>query len=181
MNSDLEAKQAITEALYRYARAMDRIDPELAKTVWHPDATVDYGPIFKDTAAAYISKIDAMHSPFDGTHHQIGNILIDVAQDRATSEAYVTARCWNFTDTGELTELIAMGRYCDRWSRRNGHWAMDHRHFVLDMMYSWVPPRMPAPTGNPSDRNREAIEGRRGTADPSHELMGALKRKAALA
>ena len=180
MNSNLEAKQAIAEALYRYTRAMDRIDPELAKTVWHPDATVDYGLMFKGTAAEYISRVDAMHSPFDGTHHQIGNLLIDVTGDRATSEAYVTARCWNLSDTGELTELIVIGRYCDRWSQRRGHWAMDHRHFVLDMMYSWVPPRLPAPTGIPSDRNRNAIEGRRGMADPSHELMAALMHRAAL-
>jgi SnoaL-like domain len=181
MRSDMEAKQAITEALYRYCRAMDRIDPELAKTVWHADATLDYGDLFKLSAAEYTASIEAMHASFDATHHQVGNILIDVEGDRATSEAYVTARCWNFLDSGELKELIAIGRYCDRWSCRNGHWAIDHRHFVLDMMYSWVPPRVPVPTGNVADRNRDAIEGRRGVADPSHELVGAITRKAALA
>ena len=180
MQSDLEAKQAITEALYRYCRAMDRIEPELAKTVWHADATLDYGHLFKLTAAEYTASIEAMHASFDATHHQVGNILIDVNGDGATSEAYVTAICWNFLDSGELRELIAIGRYCDRWSRRTGHWAIDHRHFVLDMMYSWVPPRAPVPISNMSDRNRNAIEGRRGVADPSHELVGAITRKAAL-
>jgi hypothetical protein len=99
MQSDLEAKQAITEAIYRYCRAMDRIDPELAKTVWHGDATLDYGRIFKMTAAEYTASIEAMHAPFDATHHQVGNILIDVDGDRATSEAYVTARCWKSRHT----------------------------------------------------------------------------------
>src|SRR5258707_7375160 len=35
---ELAAKEAIREILYKYTRGMDRIDPETAKSVYHPDA-----------------------------------------------------------------------------------------------------------------------------------------------
>jgi hypothetical protein len=31
------AKQAITEVLYHYCHAVDRIDADLASRIWHPD------------------------------------------------------------------------------------------------------------------------------------------------
>src|SRR5581483_5399662 len=111
----------------------------------------------------FIAGIEAMHSPYYATHHMIGNILIDVQGDRATSECYLTARLWKFQDSGDVTELFASGRYCDRWSCRKGHWAMDHRRMVLDMMYTWVPPR--PSTTIPGDRSPAAHDGRRGAAD----------------
>ena len=37
--TELLAKQAITEALYKYCRAMDRMDNELGKSVFHVDAS----------------------------------------------------------------------------------------------------------------------------------------------
>src|SRR5690242_14642385 len=40
---ELLAKQEITEAIFKYCRSMDRCDHELGKSVFHPDARVDYG------------------------------------------------------------------------------------------------------------------------------------------
>jgi len=45
--AELLAKQAITEQIYRYCRAMDRVDSELGKSVWHADGLADYGPMFQ--------------------------------------------------------------------------------------------------------------------------------------
>ena len=36
-------RQAITDQLYRYCRAMDRIDHDLGYSIWHEDGTADYG------------------------------------------------------------------------------------------------------------------------------------------
>ena len=36
-------RQAITDQIYRYCRAMDRIDHELGYSIWHEDAVADYG------------------------------------------------------------------------------------------------------------------------------------------
>ena len=178
---DLEAKQAITEAIHRYARAEDRIDGELSKTVWTDESILDYGPLFKESAPEFVKNQYSRLSPFFGTHHHVGNILIDVEGDRATSEAYVTARCWNYIgDSGDLTELVAFGRYCDRWACDAGIWRNTGRHFVFDMMYSWSPPRVPGnATLTGPDRNPAAAEGRRGHVDPSYDFVANIARKAA--
>jgi hypothetical protein len=39
----LADRQAITDLIYRYCRAMDRIDPDLGYTIWHEDGVADYG------------------------------------------------------------------------------------------------------------------------------------------
>ena len=36
-------RQAITEQIYRYCRAVDRLDIPLGHSVFHEDATADYG------------------------------------------------------------------------------------------------------------------------------------------
>src|SRR5579864_440258 len=90
----LLAKQAITEVLYRYCRAFDRIDDALARTVWHPDGTCNYANrigapdmLFRD----YLGPSSATRRSFHSHSHQITNILVDVNGDLARSEAYFTA------------------------------------------------------------------------------------------
>ena len=50
----LLAKQAITEELYKYCRGFDRLDDELAISVWHEGGTLQYanGPV--QTMAEYL-------------------------------------------------------------------------------------------------------------------------------
>ncbi|MES2303795.1 MAG: nuclear transport factor 2 family protein, partial [Pseudomonadota bacterium] len=38
-----------------------------------------------------------------------------------------------FEQDGVLRQGTALGRYLDRWSRRDGHWAIDHREYVQDI------------------------------------------------
>lgn len=40
---ELRAKQAITEIIYRYARAIDRMDEQLLRSVFHPGSQVEPG------------------------------------------------------------------------------------------------------------------------------------------
>ena len=40
---ELIARQEITDVLHRYCRAVDRRDPDLLRSVYHPDATDDHG------------------------------------------------------------------------------------------------------------------------------------------
>jgi hypothetical protein len=42
MESQIQAladRQAVTDQIYRYCRAMDRIDHALGYSIWHPDGT----------------------------------------------------------------------------------------------------------------------------------------------
>ena len=126
--AELAAKQAITEVIYRYCRALDRMDLDMAATIWHPDGTADYGPtMFQGTGAGFIAWVWEQHTAMQSHSHQISNVLIEVDGDRAASEAYVTAALRTESGPDAPIEIVSRGRYVDQWSRREADWAIDHR------------------------------------------------------
>jgi hypothetical protein len=126
-------RQAITDQIYRYCRAMDRIDHELGYAVWHEDGTADYGAaVFQGTGRGFIDHVCIQHSHLLCHSHQVANIIIELDGDTAGSEAYVTARLRMKRD-GKLLQMEVLSRYVDRWSKRDGRWAIDHRITVMDM------------------------------------------------
>jgi hypothetical protein len=164
---EIVAKQAITEVIYTYCRALDRMDWELAHTVWHPDGTADYGPnMFRGTGPGFIEWVWAQHAAMMGHSHQITNILVEVDGDHAASEAYVTAALRLPTDGAQATEIVSRGRYVDTWSRRDGRWAIEHRRFAEDFTSTY--PVTPMEPADPAVRT-----GRRDRDDPSYAALGA--------
>jgi len=89
---DLQAladRQAITDALYRYGRALDRMDYALALTVWHEDGLADYGEdIYQGTGHGFIDYCFKVHAEMIAHQHLIANIIIELDGDAAASEAY---------------------------------------------------------------------------------------------
>ncbi len=128
---DLAAKQAITEVLHRYCRAMDRMDAELALSCWHPGGTDDHGPLFVGTAAGFVEWLWPVHADMVLTRHVVTNTLIDVEGDRAVSECYVNVTLR--IDRGDqVVDLLGGGRYIDRFESVDGVWAMRHRTYVSE-------------------------------------------------
>jgi hypothetical protein len=125
-------KQAITEQIHRYCRAVDRLDIPLGHAVWHDDATAEYGGGYHSGPGKdVIDKICADHRKLQRHSHQIANILIELDGDTAGSESYVTAMLQGMRG-GTLFQITTCSRYIDRWSRRNGRWALDHRMAIRD-------------------------------------------------
>jgi hypothetical protein len=62
-------------------------------------------------------------------------------------------------------DIFSRGRYVDRWSRREGRWAIDHRVYLNDWT-SFVP--VPAEPTSP-------ITGRRDGEDPSYAAFAELR------
>ena len=125
-------KQQITELLYRYCRAVDRVDEELGYTIWHDDAEADYGRIYRGSGRGFIDFVCASHRRAIVHSHQITNIIIEFDGDIARSEAYVTSGM-RLMHAEQLQQITTRGRYLDRWSRRNGRWGIEKRIFVLDL------------------------------------------------
>lgn len=152
----LIAKQEITEVIYSYCRAVDRLDFELASTLWHPDGTTVYEGAYEGTGAEFVAGMKKSHEGRYVTHsHQVSNILIELdGDDRATSESYVTATLRTKPEE-EHGEFVVRGRYVDTWSRRDGRWAIDHRLFVFDMseMRTIQPPYQ-----QPSEGSRRGLD-----------------------
>ena len=68
---------------------------------------------------------------------------------------------------GKVTEHIWRGRYLDRWSKRDGNWAIDHRQVVFD---SYTPHEFAAAhlDGKPLSLSQ------RGRDDPSYAHLASL-------
>lgn len=130
---DLLAKQAITEELYKYCRSFDRLDDELALSVWHKGGTLQYANGAVQTVAEYLPGSTEVRRSLLNCSHQISNILIEVKDDNAVSEAYVTASLQEKPDEkNQMAENLYRGRYIDQWSKRDGKWGIDHRQFLPD-------------------------------------------------
>lgn len=162
----LLAKQAITEVVYGYCRGLDRMDRELALSTWHDGGTADYGPMFNGTGTGFIDWVWKAHEAFTAHSHQITNVLIDVdlEHDRAVSESYVTVALRMPSHNGSVVDIVGRGRYVDRWSRRDGRWAIDHRHFVDDFQAVYPMAATDATDGS-------SATGRRGPDDPSYAVL----------
>lgn len=169
----LLAKQAITEVLYRYCRGLDRMDYDLSYSVWHTDGTAHYSGLYEGTGRGFVDWVFRLHADMDGHSHQVTNILIELSDDglRAASEAYVTVRLRTRNEQGETVDILGSGRYLDRWSNRDGRWAIDHRRYVGDL--SGTLPTPPAATQGriPPAGAVARTESRRDRLDASYEVM----------
>jgi len=123
-------KQEIYEAVLRYCRGMDRIDPSIVASVFHPDATDHHGVYEGPAAALGQLSVEAAKSVKTWTHF-IGNVLIDVEGDEARSEAYFIASMRKERGGSEYDEIVA-GRYIDEFERRRGMWKIARRLTVHD-------------------------------------------------
>lgn len=158
-------KQEIAEVLYRRARAGDRADADLAHTCYHPGATERHG-MFDGEAADFIDRVSFTRpregSPIKGMHHVVANILVDFAgPDEAFVESYHVAWC-QMTDG---TDATIGGRYLDRFSRRDGRWAIAHR----DVIFDWS--RVEPETGKFWEKHPAMpfLYGKRGADDPLYQ------------
>lgn len=124
-------RQAITDLLNRYGRAMDRMDAEIGYSIWHEDGVADYVGIFQGTGRGFIDFANTQHAKTLTHHHRVMNIIIELDGDRAASEAYVHSDVRIQVGEG-VKQITTCGRYLDTWSRRNGRWGIDKRIAVRD-------------------------------------------------
>lgn len=116
------------------------------------------------------------------TSHRVTNVLITLDGDRAGSEAYVIATLRR-KDGNRLLQATACGRYLDRWSRREGCWAIDRRLYVHDFDEVREITETALPGGRPSRSRRPVlpcvgalklgIEGRKALIAGSSSGIGA--------
>jgi len=154
-----EDERQIERQLANYCRAMDRCDAELGRSVFFTDATVDYGAMFQGTGHGFVDFSMTVHPQFDAHLHRISNTIIEIDGQAAVSETYVDAQ-FRMTENGQAFDVYTRGRYLDRWEKRDGAWAITHRHYVNAMAGK-----------RPIDEIPFGIEGTRDRTDPSYALF----------
>jgi ketosteroid isomerase-like protein len=151
---------AIKAVHIRYCRGIDRMDWELVRSCYHPDAIDDHGD-YVGGIDGFIDYCKAGAPTFTSTSHFTGNQLVEVDGDVAFAEHY--ARAIHRMPAGPEAperELVAHCRYVDRFERRDGEWRIAHRVIVVDservdeVGERWVNPVL--------------LRGRRDRHDPSY-------------
>lgn len=162
----LLSKQAITELLYKYPRALDRLDRNLLMSIGHPEAKVEFGKTVFPNWTAYTDWMMKAHADMLGNNHRITNILIEIKGDTAVSESTGTALLLVKQEKGDdYEERYMHSRYLDKWSRRGGKWGLDFRQTVMDY-------RVVKPVSAADVKNMYVMGQRTGAADPSYKLFG---------
>lgn len=155
---ELLDKQAITNLITTYARALDRLDEPLLRSIFHPDSRHSHGFVGPSSDPSLPSKpgapLDFVAYAFDvlrthsRTHHLLGNIAIEVEGDDAYAETYFSAYHRMrpkgdplAAETAFDTEMdwLVGGRYIDRFQRREGEWKISHRTGLTDWMRTEAP------------------------------------------
>lgn len=147
---ELEARDAIVQGLFRYARAVDRSDRALLKTCYHPDA-IDVHWIFNGNAMEFADYIIPQMGASRSVRHCISNPMIDLDGDRAFVESqYWSVLRVDLPEKGEgvYVEREGYGRYLDIWEKRGGEWRIAHRHLCNDGTFEKLVTDQPAPEFN---------------------------------
>ena len=152
--SELLAKQAITEVIYTYARAIDRMDEALLRSVFHPGSKHWHfyqgpssdpdAPATDDDPGDFVRFALGLLATYSRTHHQMSNTLIDFTDDsHANVETYFTAfhlvRPKSDPLSGDQAfdnemDYFVGGRYLDKFEARDGVWKIVERIGMTD----WV-------------------------------------------
>lgn len=151
----------IQHVMAKWCRAVDRLDYDGIRAVFHPDAI--------DTHGAYNGGVDGLvdwirnrHSNIPFSMHAVSNMLIEFAgPDLALVETYVRTTQRYPADAREKLDQLAGGkagareggmdlmtcsRYVDRFERRQGEWRIAARTLVADWkQFVPVPAELPKP------------------------------------
>ena len=124
---------AIGQVMARYCRGIDRVDMDLVRSAYWPDARDDHGP-YQGSLDGFIDWVEPNVSQHRMTHHFLGQSLIRLDGDKAVVETYFDARHVKDVEDGDQM-LAVLGRYLDLFERRGGEWRIAKRDVVVDMRH----------------------------------------------
>jgi len=140
-------REAISSVVIGWGRAADRLDFDLMRRLFHPDAIDEHGA-FTGSVDELIEWVRARHRRIVFSMHQISNITVEfAADDRAVAESYVrTVQRYPAEAAEQLAQLtggrvgaadktvdlLTCSRYIDRFERRAGEWRIAHRLLIPD-------------------------------------------------
>jgi hypothetical protein len=146
-------RQQIESILTTYPRAIDRLDVELLKSLYHADARDDHAS-FKGTAHEFADfVIPFLRETFTSTMHHVTHYNIELHGDIAAAESYYYAyhrlqgdfekvagffgpsyaeKCRRDGTLDNGHEFICGGRYVDLFTRQQNQWRIAEREITVE-------------------------------------------------
>ena len=149
--SDTADRAEIENLLGLYCRAIDRLDLELLRSVYHPDAVDDHGAMCLNAHEFSEKIIELLGNLCVNTMHTVTHSVIELDGDDATSESYylavhvIAANAQSIENWFGPTylkeqkvsgcvdkphEYICCGRYLDCLEKRKGVWKISKRQIT---------------------------------------------------
>ena len=125
-------RQEILDAIHRYARALDRHDDELLRSVFHADAIDNHGPWVGPREEFVQWANHECHNKLDAHMHHITTHHCEIEGSVAHTESYVL---FVHRHKDGRTVLVGGGRYIDRLEKREDEWRIAVRRLVMDYRY----------------------------------------------
>jgi ketosteroid isomerase-like protein len=124
------ATEEIEQALYRYARALDRKEWHLLDTVFAPDIVTDYGvgqPVAGREAVVANMRRNLEHCR---AQHLFGNVSVELQGEAAECTAAIRAMHVAEID-GQDRTLEAIGDYVVQWRATPDGWRATHIKLIV--------------------------------------------------
>ena len=153
---------ALQHLAYASCHAADRRDFALLRSLYTDDAIDDHGA-FNGPVDDFIPWFRDSLAVFEATAHNILNTLFIV--DGAIAEGEIRAIAYHRL-AGSGAEIIAGGRYLDRYRKTDGVWRFTYRSFVIDWIEERAAGRAPGEAFGPT-----VAEGSAGADDPAYQRL----------
>lgn len=160
---ELLDRQQIADVIHRYARGIDRLDLELVRSCYHPDAYDDHGALQGNVDEFLAGAADFLPR-WTATQHFMGNMLIELDGERARAETYAVAYHRREDAEGNGRDDVMGIRYVDRFEKRHGEWRIAHRVIAME----W---RRVDPVAGARGRGKVGTWGRRDRDDVLYRIM----------
>lgn len=120
--SDIEC---IRDAAKRYCRGVDRLDVDLMKSAYWPEATDDHG-VFVGNAMKFAEMCMEAHLRWRSTSHCILNHSIDLDPCGTTARGEIYNITYLFQKDADILDTWH-GRYLDAYEKRSNEWRIIER------------------------------------------------------
>ena len=109
----------------RYCHGVDRLDPDVMKSAYWPEAIDEHGS-FVGNGHEFVEYCMTAHLKWAWTMHSIYNHQIELDDDGT----HATGQIYNVTHLGRADSAdidVWYGRYLDQYEKRGDEWRILHR------------------------------------------------------
>jgi len=126
--ADLADREGIRAVALRYCRGIDRLDAELVRSAYWPEATDDHGTFVGPAHEFAGYAVERLGAGFVATMHTIFNHSIELDEDRRGASGEIYNVSYHLRDEGGVRTVFTWwGRYLDRYEKRGGEWRIIDR------------------------------------------------------
>lgn len=138
-------KLEIIELVVRYAAAIDAKAYDELRTVFTPDAAIDYRQVggLRASFPEVLAWLPGAMARFEVTQHFVSNVRIEADGDALRARCYVRAT-HGYRKEGALVFFDLGGEYHDRMVRTEAGVRIAERALVRRWMQGELPPRVPS-------------------------------------